>query len=97
MRPPKAVHTLVAALLLLGATQAAIPVGFGCTLNVQPVYPAITAFPLAGSGPGNGSLSAFGPIPAGTTGASVATQIFVIDPGAISGFSSSKGLEFIIQ
>ena len=85
------------ALLLLGATQAATPIGFGCTLNVSPVYPAIVSFPLSGSGAGNGTVSLFGPIPSGTTGVTVVSQVFVIDPGTISGFAASNGLQFDIQ
>ena len=85
------------AVLLLGAQPAQVPLGFGCTLNLSPVFPAIVTFPLSGAGPGGGTANLVGPVPAGSTGASIVMQVFVIDPGAVGGFANTPGLQITVQ
>ena len=86
------------AILALGQGQAQAPLGGGCSLLVAPLLPALLSFPLSGAvGPGTGTASIAGPIPAGTSGASFTAQVFVVDPGATLGFSASNGWQIDIQ
>ncbi len=68
------------AFVLLGGGQAGIHIG-ACTLLVSPILPAILALPLAGVGPGNGTVELNGRLDASTTAMSFALQAVVLDPG----------------
>ncbi|MBI4880227.1 MAG: FG-GAP repeat protein [Planctomycetes bacterium] len=83
--------------LFVGATQAALPMGAGCTLNVWPAIGPLGPLPLSGSGPGNGSISAVVAIPPASPLGQVSVQAFVVDPGAALGFSNSNGVQLDIQ
>lgn len=85
------------AFLLLGGGPTEVNLGLGCTLNVTPVFPAITSFPLGGVGPGNGAITLIGPIPAAAAGFSLVAQVFVVDAGVVKGYSNSPGLQLTIQ
>lgn len=85
------------ALLALGLQQAAVPLPAGCTLNVAPLFPVIPAFPLSGMGPGKGTVTVAGALPAGVSGLTFVMQGFVLDPGAAGGIAGSKGLQFTIS
>jgi hypothetical protein len=80
------------ALLIFGLSEAAIPMGGGCLLNVTPVLPPVFAIPLGGAGPGNGSATLIGTFPALTAGLLFTMQAFVADPNVPMGFSSTAGL-----
>lgn len=90
------------ALLFLGTQQAAIPMGFGCSLNVFPVLPLIVGpfplFPFGALGPGGGSITFPGTIPGSVTPPLTLTmQAFVTDSGVVGGFSNTNGVEMNIQ
>lgn len=84
------------ALLLFGLGQGNTPVGGGCSLLVSPLVGPTLAIPLAGTGPGNGSINLPGIIPAGTTGASFTMQAWVIDPTPAPGAAATNGLQVTI-
>lgn len=84
------------ALLLFGQQPASTPI-LGCTLLVTPVSPAVLAFPLLGSGPGNGARILLGFLPASVAGLTFTTQAFVLDAGAAAGVSATNGLEVEIH
>jgi hypothetical protein len=79
-------------LLFFGLSEAAIPMGGGCLLNVTPVLPAVLPIPLGGSGAGNGSATLIGTFPASTAGLLFTMQAFVADPNVPMGFSNTAGL-----
>ncbi len=83
-------------LLLLGLSTAASPVAGGCTLLVTP-EPANQAFPLFGSGAGNGAVSFSATIPSDFPSVSVFLQAFVIDPGAFAGYCATNGLRLTVK
>lgn len=84
------------AYLALGLNQAAVPINFGCFLNIQPVFPFILPIGLGGSGPGNGHAMLVGTMPTGTSGISFTMQCFVMDPGSPLGYSASRGFEYFV-
>lgn len=85
------------AFLFVGAQQASVPVGGGCSLLVWPPVGPIGPIPLAGIGPGTGSVSLplKLPIPA-PSGASY-VQAFVVDAGGGAGFSTSNAVEITVE
>lgn len=75
------------ALLFLGASQVALPIGGGCTLNVFPIISSV-ALPLDSTG----AIAVPAVVPAGLGGASVKLQVFVVDPAKLPlGASNSNG------
>lgn len=88
------------AFLFLGSQQAAIPMGFGCRLNVAPVLAGplgpLPLFPIGASGPGAGSLSFPAVIPPGVPPVKVTAQAFVQDAGAPGGFANTNGVQLDI-
>jgi hypothetical protein len=85
------------AIFFFGLTPAALPLGFGCTLNVAPLLPTILGpVPLSPGGPGEGRLEVTTTIPLNSPSATFTMQGFVIDPGVTSGFSNTNGLEITI-
>lgn len=85
------------AVILLGLQEASLNMGFGCTLNITPVLPAVISVPLSGAGPGLGNITLIGPLPASTAGLSFTMQLFVADPGGVGGFSNTQGLKLVVQ
>ena len=90
------------AFVFLGLQQAALNMGFGCTLNVAPLLPAVLGpvplFPLGAQGPGAGSISIPATIPANVVApATVTLQAFIADSGAPGGFSNSNGIEMNVE
>lgn len=87
-----------AVLFFFGLNPGAVPMGFGCTLNVTPLIPVVLGpLPLTAGGAGQGRLELHPIIPAGASAATFTMQSFVIDPGVPAGFSSTNGLEVTID
>jgi hypothetical protein len=84
------------ATLLFGLVPANVPVGGGCALLVAPLIGPQIVLPLAGFGPGTGTLDLPGFIPLGTSGVSFTMQVFVIDPSTTLGASASNGVQVVI-
>lgn len=90
------------AYVVLGLHQAALPMGFGCTLNVAPLLPAIIGpvplFPLGAQGPGAGSISVPATLPDSLTPpVTLTVQTFIVDPGAAGGFANTNGVEMLVD
>lgn len=81
------------ALLVFGAQPAALPIGGGCQLHAFPLAPIVIPVPLPGSGPGGGSITIGGTIPAGAGTLSVVTQFFTVDPGVALGYAGSNAVQ----
>lgn len=81
-----------AAIILLGASTANLPIGFGCSLLVFPVVPSPITVTLAGGGNGNGSTSIATAYPPAAALVSFALQSFVIDAGSPLGYAASNGI-----
>ena len=82
------------AIFLLGVGQANVPVGGGCSLLINTVFPATFSVPLGGAGNGGGSVTFFSPVlPASAAGATVNLQAFVVDAGNPIGGAGTNGLE----
>ena len=80
-----------------GLWPAAAPMGFGCTLNVFPLLPAVGPLPLGGAAPGTGNLEIIATLPNSLPPTAVTMQAFVVDGGAPGGFSSSRGATLTIE
>ncbi len=78
--------------LLISSGQAQVPLGGGCFLLVQST-PLCLFIPLGGSGPGGGSWTLTGLIPAGTPPVTIDFQAFVADTASIIDMSASSGLK----
>ncbi|MBI4878145.1 MAG: hypothetical protein HY812_00585 [Planctomycetes bacterium] len=78
--------------LLISPGQAQAPLGGGCFLLVQ-ATPLCLLVPLGGSGPGGGSWTLTGLIPAGTPPVTIYLQAFVADPWPVIDMSASSGLK----
>ncbi|MBI4878622.1 MAG: hypothetical protein HY812_03045 [Planctomycetes bacterium] len=85
------------AFLFLGAFQAAIPMGAGCTMNVSPIFGPFGPLPLSAGGPGAGAINSVVAIPPGSPLGTVVVQAFVVDGGAPLGYSNSNGVTLTIQ
>lgn len=85
------------AFLFLGIKQAKFPLGYTCTMNVNPFFGPFGPVKLLGSGPGAGAFKASAVIPKGAATGPVTVQAFVVDKGAPLGFSNSNGVELLIQ
>lgn len=85
------------ATLFIGASSANIPMGLGCRLLVQPIFPVSISFPLGGTGAGSGSTSIAIGLPTNMPQASLAVQAFVLDAASPLGFSNSNGVAVVIQ
>ncbi len=78
-------------LLMLGFGQAAIPMGFGCTLNVSPLFPVpIGPLPLDANGDISFATTLPDTLPAPFT---FMLQAFEADPAMTSGFGNSNGVQ----
>ncbi len=85
-------------ILVLGLTQAAIPLSGGCLLNIGVVLPTTITLPLAGAGAGNGQFTFSTPLPPTTPpGVTLTMQSFVIDPGFPRGYSNTAALKLTTQ
>ncbi len=81
------------ALLLFGTAKANLPIGGGgCALLIAPVLPPQVFLPLGGVGPGNGTVTLPGVLPASTSGFTFTMQAFVADVGTPDGFAAANGL-----
>lgn len=80
------------AIILLGASSANLPIGFGCSLLVFPVVPSPVTLTLAGGGNGNGSTSIATAYPPAAALVSFAMQAFVIDAGSPLGYAATNGI-----
>lgn len=81
-------------LLMVGFGQAAIPMGFGCTLNVAPLFPTPVG-PLPLDANGNIAFAATLP-PVMPTPVTVTLQAFEADPLVAAGFGNSNGVQMDI-
>ncbi len=82
--------------LFFGLSQGALPMGGGCTLNVVPLLPLVLAFPIGGSGPGAGSVTFGGTMPASVSGVVITLQAFTDDSGGPMYFANSNGVQLTI-
>ncbi|MFG0320256.1 MAG: FG-GAP repeat domain-containing protein [Planctomycetota bacterium JB042] len=83
--------------LVVGPGAAALPMGFGCDLLVQPpLSPLVGPFPATGSGAGAGQLAFSAAIPAGAPPGRFAVQAFVADAGGAGGFANTNGVAFTV-
>ncbi len=85
------------ALLFVGTSPADVPLAGDCSFLVQPFLSPVT-IPLGGSGPGQGNatLNVFAPA-ATPVGAVATTQAFVLDPGAVTGYSATAGQRLVVR
>ncbi|MBI4882018.1 MAG: hypothetical protein HY812_20515 [Planctomycetes bacterium] len=82
--------------LFFGLGQGALSMGGGCTLNVVPLLPLVLAFPIGGSGPGAGSVTFGGTMPASVSGVVITLQAFTDDSGGPMHFANSNGVQLTI-
>jgi YVTN family beta-propeller protein len=86
------------AFVFFGLGEAAIPMGYDCTLNVAPLLaPVLGPLPLSGSGAGNGTISLPGTLPLGLPQVTITMQAFVSDAGGAGGFANSNGAKLGVQ
>lgn len=90
------------AFIFMGLQQASTHMGFGCTLNVAPLLPAIVGpiplFPFGAQGAGAGSISIPTALPASiVTPLTLALQGFINDTGGKGGFANTNGVQIDIH
>lgn len=90
------------AFILIGLQQAALPMGWGCTLNVAPLLPVfagpIPLGPPGAQGAGAGSVSIPVSLPAAfATPVTLTLQAFVADNGVASGFANTNGVQMNVR
>ncbi|MBI4878089.1 MAG: hypothetical protein HY812_00295 [Planctomycetes bacterium] len=85
------------AVFLFGAARGSYLMDNGCYLNLSGLSPLVIAVPMGGSGPGNGSLTIAGLLPANSAGQTLRIQVFVLDAGASGGFANTNGLELPVK
>ncbi|MFG0316273.1 MAG: FG-GAP-like repeat-containing protein [Planctomycetota bacterium JB042] len=83
------------ALVLVGSAAAALPLGGGCSLLLQPVL-FLLPVTLGGAGAGAGSLLVDVPLPPGIAPGQLFLQAFVLDPASPVGTSSSNGISVTV-
>ncbi len=83
--------------LFVGGLQTSLPMGGSCTLNVWPAIGPLGPLPLSGAGAGNGTISSVVAIPLGSPLGTITVQAFVVDSGALLGFSNSNGVSLTIE
>ncbi len=81
------------AFLFVGAAQANLPLGNGCSFLVAPVLPPLLPLPLDLAGDASVTLT----LPAGALGAQPTLQALVSDPNAALGFSATGGLRVTVE
>ncbi len=85
------------ALLLFGIGVAQLPVEqSGCDLLTAPLLPLIIPIVSGGAGGGMGFAILSGTIPIGTSGTTVYSQAFVLDPAPPAGYAASNGITIAI-
>jgi lysyl endopeptidase len=85
------------ALLFFGLSQAALPMGSGCFLNVTPLLPVVAGpLPLSPGFPGQGTLAIQTTMPPTVTPGTFTMQAFIPDVGAPAGFSNTNGVQVTI-
>ncbi len=82
-----------AAFLFVGAAEASIPAGGGCSLLVAPAVGPFGPLPLDAGG----SLVAPVVLPPPSAGAVVTAQAFLSDPALAQGFSTTRGLKIAVD
>lgn len=85
------------AIFLFGGGAGAQPMGGGCSLLLQPLWPLAISTPTLGVGPGAGTTALSGILPLSLYGATIATQVFVVDPGNPIGASATNGVLFEVD
>lgn len=81
------------ALLFFGVGQGLAPIlGTDCSLVVLPLLPLVVNLPLAGVGPGAGTITVFGPLPPSALGATFNLQTLIPDDGVARGFAATNAL-----
>lgn len=81
------------ALLFFGLGQGAAPIlGTDCSLVVLPLLPLVVNLPLAGVGPGAGTITVFGALPPSVAGATFNLQSLIPDAGVARGFAATNAL-----
>jgi len=85
--------------LFVGSGQTSVPVGGGCRFLLLPPFSLIGPIPLAGAGPGNGSISIDTTVPpTAPLGSSGTLQLFVSDLGGNPiGYAGSNGVEIVVE
>ncbi|MFG0320344.1 MAG: FG-GAP repeat protein [Planctomycetota bacterium JB042] len=81
-----------ASFLVVGTPGTGVPLGSGCVLHVGGPLRLVGPLALSGGGPGDGALQLDLVVPPGTPTGVTATQAFVVDVSAPSGFCASNGL-----
>lgn len=84
------------AMILFGLGQTQTPIGGGCDLLVAPVLPAMLFVPMGGIGPGAGSVTLGGALPASASGAQFTTQAFVLDGSNGIGGAAGNALDVTV-
>lgn len=87
------------AFVFVGLGEAAVPMGFGCTLNVSPLVGSpLGPIPLSAGGPGAGSVVFPATVPPTVPSIvlPVTLQVFVEDPFAPGGFSNTNGVRLTL-
>lgn len=80
-----------------GLTPISQPLGGGCSLLIDPVFPNVILLPLFGSGPGQGAIAISAPLPiAISTPLTVEIQAFVQDPTPPKGFTTTNAVRMTI-
>jgi hypothetical protein len=90
------------AFIVMGLQQTSLAMGFGCTLNVNPLLPAIVGpiplFPFGAQGAGAGSINFPATIPTNVSvPVTLTLQAFVVDSGVQAGYSNTNGVELNIH
>jgi len=83
------------ALLFFGINEANTPMGLGCSLLVQPLFPVFVELPMGGTGFGNGSVNLGSVIPPNPP-AQFTFQAFIADFGGPLGFSNTNAILVVI-
>lgn len=84
------------ALLAIGTSAINAPVGGGCSSYVSP-FLLMLPITLAGSGAGNGAVGFAGKLPMGVAGLTLTLQTFILDPGAVIGYTATNGVQLDVQ
>jgi hypothetical protein len=85
------------ALFLAGLEQAAVDLGHGCVLRVDPGLLLPPVLPIAGSGPGNGTLALAGALDPAFAGLTLTFQMFVYEPSLPGHWATTNGVEVNVE
>jgi len=68
-----------------GGFTPALPLGFGCPLNITPLLLALPGLPMGGSGPGDGTVTLTSALPPAAAGVTLSMQALAVDGGVAAG------------